>query len=235
MTQERVQKILSRNGVASRRKAEILIQNGRVTVNGQTCILGMTANEATDQIRVDGVLLGTRPEKVYIMLNKPRGYVTTLSDEKGRKTVTDLVDCEQRVYPVGRLDMDSEGLLLLTNDGDLTNHLTHPSGEMQKTYEVWLRGANPGRIRAMSCPMEIDGFRIRPAQIACFWCRGTEAKIMVTIHEGRNRQIRKMAEHCGMYVTRLRRVSEGGLELGELPVGSWRFLTENEIKALVKL
>lgn len=233
--QERVQKILARNGIASRRKAEELIAAGRVTVNGRTCALGDCADGEKDRIAVDGVPVGPEPEQVYILLHKPRGYVTTASDEKGRKTVLDLVDCGRRVYPVGRLDMDSEGLLLLTNDGELTNRLIHPAGEIHKTYQVWLSGASAGKIAALSQPMDIDGYRIRPAQVETVALRGAQAQVTVTIHEGRNRQIRKMAEKCGMAVTRLRRVSEGGLQLGKLPPGKWRYLTENEVAMLKSL
>ena len=223
--QERVQKIIARCGLASRRQAEQMITDGRVTVNGAMCRLGDTADAACDLLAVDGVPVAPPPEKVYIMLNKPRGYVTTASDEKGRKTVLDLVDCGTRVYPVGRLDMDTEGLLLLTNDGELTNRLTHPSGEVDKIYLVWLQNATSRRLKSLSQPMEIDGYSIRPAEVALLWLNGTAAHVRLTIHEGRNRQIRKMAEQCGMRVTRLRRVSEGGLKLGQLPNGEWRHLT----------
>ena len=232
MMQERVQKILARNGIASRRKAEELIAAGRVTVNGRICALGDTADGETDHLAVDGAPVGPAPELVYILLNKPRGYVTTASDEKGRKTVLNLVDCGQRVYPVGRLDMDSEGLLLLTNDGELTNRLLHPAGEVNKTYQVWLSGANEQKLRAMARPMVIDGYRIRPARVEVVSLRGEQAQTNVTIHEGRNRQIRKMAEQCGMTVTRLRRISEGPLRLGKLPTGKWRYLSEEELELL---
>ena len=233
--QERVQKILAHNGIASRRRAEELIAAGRVTVNGRTCALGDTADGETDLLAVDGVPVGPAPEQVYIMLNKPRGYVTTAADEKGRKTVLDLVNCGQRVYPVGRLDMDSEGLLLLTNDGELTNRLIHPAGEVNKTYQVWLSGASWQRIAAMAKPMEIDGYRIRPARVETVSLQGQRAQVNVTIHEGRNRQIRKMAQNCGMTVTRLRRISEGSLKLGDLPLGAWRHLTDQELELLRKL
>lgn len=233
--QERVQKILARNGIASRRKAEELIAAGRVTVNGRTCALGDSADGELDRICVDGIPVGPDPEPVYIMLNKPRGYVTTASDEKGRRTVLDLVDCGQRVYPVGRLDMDSEGLLLLTNDGALTNRLIHPAREVRKTYQVWLSGASPTQLAALGRPMDIDGYRIRPAQVETVFLRQGQAQVTVTIHEGRNRQIRKMAEQCGMAVTRLRRVAEGNLQLGALAPGKWRYLTENEVAMLKNL
>ena len=230
--QERVQKILSGLGVASRRKAEDYIRQGRVTVNGESIQLGATADPDTDTILLDGKPLPKPASRVYILLNKPRGYVTTMQDEKGRKNVTMLVDCGTRVYPVGRLDMDSEGLLILTNDGDFANKMLHPAHEVEKIYEVWVKNASQPRIAQMKAPMVIDGYQIRPAGVKTLWLRDGSAKLQVTIHEGRNRQIRKMAAQCGMTVTRLKRVQEGSLKLGALPVGQWRYLTENEISML---
>ena len=230
--QERVQKILSAMGVASRRKAEEYIRQGRVAVNGQTICLGDTADAALDEIALDGMPLQKPAGRVYILLNKPRGYVTTMQDEKGRKNVSMLVSCGTRVYPVGRLDMDSEGLLIMTNDGDFANKMLHPAHEVDKTYEVWVKKCTQEGVRNMKAPMVIDGYRIRPAQVELLWKNQDAAKLRVTIHEGRNRQIRKMAAQCGMTVTRLRRVQEGSMSLGELPVGQWRYLTENEISML---
>lgn len=233
--EERVQKILARRGIASRRKAEAWITAGRVTVNGRICVLGDTADEGTDEILVDGAPLVPPVEQTYILLNKPRGYVSTCADERGRRTVMQLIDCRQRVYPVGRLDMDSEGLLLLTNDGILTNKLLHPSHVVDKVYEVWLKQASPERIEALTRPMEIDGYRICPARVEHVLLDGDSGKLTITIHEGRNRQIRKMAEQCGMTVVRLRRIQEGPLSLGDLPSGQWRDLTPAEIAALKNL
>lgn len=230
--EERIQKILARRGIASRRKAEAWITAGRVTVNGRICVLGDTADELTDEILVDGASLAPQPKKTYILLNKPRGYVSTCSDEKGRKTVLELLDCPERVYPVGRLDMDSEGLLLLTNDGEITNRLLHPSAVVDKVYEVWLKRASPEKIAAMVQPMNIDGYRISPAQVDHVLLDGDRGKITITIHEGRNRQIRKMAEMCGMEVVRLRRIQEGPLTLSALAAGRWRYLTPDEIEEL---
>lgn len=227
--QERVQKILSGLGVASRRKAEDYIRQGRVTVNGEIIRLGATADPETDTILLDGNPLPKPAGRVYILLNKPRGYVTTMQDEKGRKNVTMLVDCGTRVYPVGRLDMDSEGLLILTNDGDFANKMLHPAHEVEKIYEVWVENASQPGIAQMKTPLVIDGYQIRPAGVKTLWLRDGSAKLQVTIHEGRNRQIRRMAAQCGMTVTRLKRVQEGSLKLGALPVGQWRLLTENEI------
>ena len=230
--QERVQKILAAYGIASRRKAEELIRQGRVTVNGAICILGAVADPERDTIAVDGAVLGDAGERVYILLNKPRGYLTTVSDDRGRKTVMELVECGQRVFPVGRLDMDSEGLLLLTNDGDWANMILHPAGEVDKTYLVWLKSCTEGRIAQMAQPVELDGYRIKKPELKVLAMEGDKARVLVTIHEGRNRQIRRMAELSGMEVTRLRRIREGALELGELPVGQWRYLTEREIQML---
>ena len=233
--QERLQKILSACGVASRRKAEELISQGRVTVNGQVCKLGDTADKENDLIYVDGRLVGIDNDLKYIMLNKPRGYVTTMKDEKGRKTVRELVDCGVRVYPVGRLDMDSEGLLLLTNDGELTNQLIHPRHEVDKTYLVWVKNATKRGILAMQKPMTIDGYTIKPATVEVLGQNNSLVQLQVVIHEGRNRQIRKMAEKCGMEVTKLRRIAEGPVSLGDLKVGQWRYLTKNEVRALRSL
>ncbi|MDD6022985.1 MAG: pseudouridine synthase [Oscillospiraceae bacterium] len=232
--QERVQKILAAYGIASRRKAEELIRQGRVTVNGAICVLGAVADPDGDTIAVDGVPLGDAGQRVYILLNKPRGYLTTVSDDRGRKTVMELVDCGQRVFPVGRLDMDSEGLLLLTNDGDWANSILHPAKEVEKTYLVWLSCCTESRIQQMAQPVTLDGYRIKKPELKVLSLEGDRARILVTIHEGRNRQIRRMAELSGMTVTRLRRIREGVLELGKLPVGQWRYLTNQEIQNLAE-
>ena len=202
---ERLQKILSARGVASRRKAEQMIQNGTVTVNGVTAALGDSADPELDRICVNGQPLPTGQRFVYILLNKPRGYVTTLSDEKGRPNAAQLVaDCGTRVYPVGRLDMDSEGLLLFTNDGAFANALTHPKQEVEKIYEVWAVGYAPGGEEKLSRPIVLDGYRIRPPKVVLLSANGEKAKFRVTIHEGRNRQIRRMCDAAGMRCTRLR-------------------------------
>lgn len=230
---QRLQKILSARGVASRRRAEEMIQHGQVTVNGIAASLGDSADPETDEIRVNGQLLPGGQQSVYILLNKPRGYVTTLSDEKGRPNAAQLVaDCGIRVYPVGRLDMDSEGLLLFTNDGAFANALTHPKQEVEKVYEVWVSGYYPGGEEKMSRPIVLDGYRIRPPKVTLLSVREAKAKLRVTIHEGRNRQIRRMCEAAGMRCTRLKRIQEGNLLLGDLPSGSWRYLTPEEIAEL---
>ena len=231
--EERLQKILSRYGVASRRKAEELIAQRRVRVNGNTAQLGDTAIDGEDVIEVDGVRLKKEPERVVLMLNKPRGYVTTLSDEKGRKTVAELVaDAGERVYPVGRLDLNSEGLLLMTNDGELANRLMHPKNELKKTYLLWVSHYIEGCEQTLSAPIEIDGRKTCPAEVKRLSLREDTALFSVTIHEGRNRQIRRLCEAAGVTVTRLRRVKEGNLELGDLPTGKWRRLSEEEIDVL---
>lgn len=229
---ERLQKILSSRGVASRRAAEEMIKAGLVCVNGAVAHLGDSADPEQDEITVDGKMLPSRQEYVYILLNKPRGYVTTLSDEKGRPDVTDLVDCGVRVYPVGRLDMDSEGLLLLTNDGEFANAMMHPKHEVDKTYEVWVKGYHEEATALLGQPIELDGYRIRKPGVKLLFANGEKAKYLVTIHEGRNRQVRRMCQAAGMTVTRLRRISEGKLSLGDLPLGKWRQLTVEEVKAL---
>lgn len=230
---ERLQKILSARGVASRRKAEEMIQNGLVTVNGVTAALGDTADPDTDEIRIDGRPLPKQEQYIYLILNKPRGYVTTLSDEKGRPNAAQLVaDCGARVYPVGRLDMDSEGLLLFTNDGAFANALMHPRHEVQKTYDVWVTGYVPGAEVCLARPITLDGYTIRPPKVKLLKAEGQKARFRVTIHEGRNRQVRRMCDAAGMRVTRLKRIREGNLSLGDLPLGKWRYLTEEEVKRL---
>lgn len=230
---ERLQKILSARGVASRRKAEEMILAGRVLVNGNQAVLGDTADPDADEITVDGAPLPSPQTYVYILLNKPRGYVTTLSDEKGRPNVSQLVaDCGVRVYPVGRLDMDSEGLLLLTNDGEFANTMTHPKHEVEKTYEVWAAGYTQGAEERLKKPITLDGYTIRPPKVKLLKAFGDQAHLLVTIHEGRNRQVRRMCENAGMHVTRLRRIREGSLSLGDLPKGKWRHLTADEITKL---
>ena len=230
---ERIQKILSARGVASRRRGEELICAGLVTVNGVPARLGDCADPQTDEILVEGKPLPPEAGYVYILLNKPRGYVTTLSDEKGRPNAAQLVaGCGVRVYPVGRLDMDSEGLLLFTNDGAFANALTHPRQEIKKTYEVWTEGYVPGADARLARRIPLDGYTIRKPEVKLLKAEGDRARFLVTIHEGRNRQIRRMCEAAGMRCVRLRRVREGALALGTLPVGKWRYLTEEEVRSL---
>ena len=230
---ERLQKILSARGVASRRKAEEMIEKGQITVNGAVASLGDTADPELDEILVEGRPLPSQTEYVYILLHKPRGYVTTLSDEKGRPNAAQLVsDCGLRVYPVGRLDMDSEGLLLFTNDGDFANALMHPKHEVKKTYDTWVTGYVPGAEIKLSRSIELDGYTIRPPEVKLIRAEGKKAKFQITIHEGRNRQVRRMCEAAGMTVTRLKRIREGNLSLGDLPLGKWRYLTAEEVREM---
>lgn len=231
--EERLQKLLSAAGVCSRRAAEGYIEAGRVTVNGEVAQLGAKADPDRDDIRLDGRPLPGPAEPVYLLLNKPRGYVTTLSDEKGRKTVAELVKgCGARVYPVGRLDLDSEGLLLLTNDGALAQRLTHPGGEVEKTYHVWVRGPVEQAAERLSRLRDLEGEPICPARVETLRQGEGTARLAVTIHQGKNRQVRRMCAACGLEVERLRRVREHTLELGALPPGKWRRLTEEEVRAL---
>ena len=237
---ERLQKIISARLHISRRAAEELIAGGLVTVDGRTAVLGQKAEPGVSVIAVRGEELRERErKKVYIMLNKPVGYVTTMSDEKGRKSVNMLVeDVPERVYPVGRLDINSEGLLIMTNDGELTNRLTHPSHEKSKTYLVTVRGDLEAGLRRLREPMELDGFTISDKEVILKKAPGTgqlppdAAVLSITIHEGRNRQIRRMAEAAGLRVTRLTRIAEGGVTLGRLKKGTWRYLTNEEIRRL---
>ena len=233
---ERIQKILSSRGVASRRQAEDMIREGRITCNGTVCQLGQTADPDVDCILIDGKPLPSAGERVYILLHKPRGYVTTLSDEKGRKNAAQLVmDCGVRVYPVGRLDMDSEGLLLFTNDGEFANRLMHPSHNVEKTYKVTVTGYTDDKCERLKCPVELDGYLIKAPKIKVIRkpkANNDKAELLVTIHEGRNRQVRRMCAIAGMEVTRLIRIQEGALSLGDLPCGKWRYLTENEVDDL---
>lgn len=230
---EKLQKILSAHGVASRRHAEQMIEQGRVTCNGRVCQLGDRADPTTDVILLDGKPLPSAEKKVYLMLHKPRGYVTTLSDEKGRKNAAQLVsDCGTRVYPVGRLDMDSEGLLLFTNDGDFANRLMHPKHEINKTYRVLVTGYSHVAFEKLGRPVTLDGYTIRTPEVALVNASKDCAELLVTIHEGRNRQVRRMCQIAGMRVQRLIRISEGALKLENLPLGKWRYLTDEEVRAL---
>ncbi|MBE6926752.1 MAG: rRNA pseudouridine synthase [Ruminococcaceae bacterium] len=227
---ERLQKILSGRGVCSRRQAEELLAAGRVTCDGVVCAVGDRADPEVSTILVDGKPLPTGASPVYIMLHKPRGYVTTLKDEKGRKNAAQLIDCGTRVYPVGRLDMDSEGLLLFTNDGDFANRMMHPKHEVDKTYQVWAEKVTDEGLEKVKLPVELDGYRIAPPTVKLLHREKNRALLEITIHEGRNRQVRRMCEKAGMYVTRLRRISEGSFTLDDLPKGKWRYLTAEEIQ-----
>ena len=226
---EKIQKRISASGLMSRRAAEQAILSGRVILNGRTARIGDRA-EPEDVILVDGKPLPEQEEKVYILLHKPRGYVTTLHDDKGRRNVTELVRLPGvRLYPVGRLDMDSEGLLLLTNDGDFANRIMHPAHEVDKTYRVWVEGEDlQHAAETLSKPTVIDGYRIRPAEVTLRQLTSGGGVLQITIHEGRNRQVRKMCAQTGLRVTRLVRIAEGGVRLGDLKSGCWRHLSPEE-------
>ncbi|HIQ77926.1 MAG TPA: rRNA pseudouridine synthase [Candidatus Scatomorpha intestinavium] len=235
---ERLQKIISSAGAASRRRAEELIKAGRVTVNGAPASLGMSADAAVDDIRIDGRPLAAAPEeRVYIMLNKPRGYVTTLSDERGRPAVTELVRLPgRRVYPVGRLDMYSEGLLILTDDGETANALMHPSHDAPRKYIVDVIGTGlEEAAKVITSQTEVDGQPVRPAEVRVLRTAERGGRLEVTIHEGRNRQVRRLCAAAGLKVSRLRRIAEGELLLGSLPSGKWRYLTEEEVRYIKSL
>ena len=237
---ERLQKILSAAGICSRRAAETYIKEGRVKVNGITANLGDSADLEQDEIVVNGRTIGKKARRmVYIMLNKPRGYVTTLSDEADRKTVADLIqDVPERVYPVGRLDMHSEGLLLLTNDGQLAHSLMHPSHEVYKEYLVKLTPDEeglPSPEKPLSGVIELDGERLLPAKYRLLTKTENGYIMTIAIRQGKNRQIRRMCAKCGYTVNSLKRVSEGDVKLGELPSGRWRYLTEAEVRYLKSL
>lgn len=229
---QRLQKIISAAGLTSRRRAEDMLREGRVAVNGRTARLGDSADPDTDDIRVDGELIARQSQCTYIILNKPRGYVTTLSDEKNRHCVSELIkDAGVRLYPVGRLDMYSEGLLIMTDDGDFANRMMHPSSDTNKTYLAWIRGECTGRaLGIMQSRLNIDGYVIRPAQVSVIGRDGECTVLEIVIHEGRNRQIRKMCDAAGLKLTRLKRVAEGKLLLGDLKPGHWRYLTPEELQ-----
>lgn len=235
--EERIQKLISACGLASRRAAEEWIAAGRVAVNGKKAHLGDRADLDRDTVLIDGRPLKPGGGRVYLMLNKPRGYVTTLSDEKGRRTVAELVEgCGARVWPVGRLDMDSEGLLLLTDDGDLTHRLLHPSHEVEKEYLVWVTGNINKALPILSAPMTLDGEPLAPARVRRGRDSGGVHQLSVTIHQGKNRQVRRMCAQAGLEVLRLKRIREGTLSLDRtLKAGRWRALTGEERLALTGL
>ncbi|MGN1114657.1 MAG: pseudouridine synthase [Oscillospiraceae bacterium] len=236
MEKIRIQKIMADSGLCSRRKAEELIAAGKVTVNGRPCKLGDKAFPNKDLIAVSGdpIRVKRRKQLHYIMLNKPRGYVTTVNDEYGRKCVMDLLkDVPDRVYPIGRLDRNSEGLLLFTNDGKFANEVMHPSHHVSKTYRVTVRpDINDEQLVKLSEGVVIDGRRTQPATVLVLDKQPGRVVLQITIHEGRNRQIRKMCESVGLEVARLKRNSIGPLKLGMLQPGEHRELTPEELRAI---
>lgn len=234
--EQRLQKIIASSGYCSRRAAEKLIEDGRVAVNGKVALLGSGADDVRDAITIDNIPLSKTEQRTYIILNKPRGYLSTMSDDKGRPTVADLTkDVGVRVYPVGRLDYDSEGLLIMTDDGLMAQSLMHPSGGTSKTYEVRVSGQDIEKaIELLRTPLVIEGYKIRPAEVRLLRTSENSSLLSITISEGKNRQIRKMCELVGLNVLRLKRVSEGSLKLGSLPLGKWRYLDESELVNLQK-
>ena len=229
----RLQKYFTDCGICSRRHAEEEIAAGRVLVNGKVASLGDKITPGVDLVTYGGkVVRPNASEHTYLLLNKPRGVVTTAKDEKGRKTVTDLVaSCGVRVYPVGRLDLDSDGLLILTDDGAFANYLTHPKHHVPKTYRVaFPTEPTEEQIEALSSPMELDGYKLQPVEVE----REGEKTLLMTLHEGRNRQVRRMCEAVGLKVERLTRIAIGDITIGNLKKGAYRRLTQKEVQALYK-
>ena len=233
MTKEvRLQKMLADCGIASRRKAEEMIAAGEVRVNGSIAKVGDKVDPKKDKVTVKGKPVESRAQDVYIMLHKPRGFITTMNDEMDRKCVAELVrEIPERIYPVGRLDRDSEGLLLFTNDGAWMQRILHPSHEIEKTYEVTVAGAVENAAAELAAVRSVDGEPIAPARVRLLRKGKETAELSVTIHEGKNRQIRRMCAAVGLHVKRLRRVREHTLSLGALPEGGWRELTADEVRA----
>ena len=235
MEKIRLQKFFTDQKIMSRRSAEKVIEAGNVKINGKTAKLGDKVDPENDTVEFNGKIIEkTALSKRYIMLNKPIGYVSTVSDEKGRKCVSDLVkDVGERVYPVGRLDMFSDGLLIMTNDGELANRLTHPKNNVTKKYSVLIKGQiSPEALHTLTSPMDIDGYKIRPVGVHIVSVKNGNTSAIFTLHEGRNRQIRKMCEQCSLTVMRLTRIAIGSLKLGDLEKGKWRELTRAEVDYL---
>ena len=230
----RLQKFMADNGIASRRKCEEMIEQGFVKVNGNTAHIGDKVDPKKDKVTVRGRKIAVKDNLVYIMLHKPRGYITTMQDEQGRKCVAELVkDVGVRIYPVGRLDRDSEGLLLMTNDGEFANAMTHPRKHVPKTYRVTVREkVNENHITKLTQEMVIDGYKTMPAEVHVVTREETRTVLEIILHEGRNRQIRKMCEQVGLTVIRLKRTAIGSVKLGMLAQGKWRNLSDEEVHKL---
>lgn len=235
--EERLQKFMARCGVASRRKCEELILDGRIKVNGTVITeLGFKINPEKDMVYYMSNLIKPEEIKRYIMLNKPVGVVTTVKDEKNRKTILDLVKVDERIYPIGRLDYDSSGLIILTNDGDLYNKIIHPRSEVFKTYIVKVKGfVDKEKLETLRRGVDIGGYITAPCKARVVWSNSTSSELEISIHEGKNRQIRRMCSSLGHDVISLRRISIGKLTLGDLKQSNWRDLSEDEIKYLMNL
>ena len=235
MEKIRLQKFFTECGIMSRRAAEAEIEAGKVTVNGKRAELGDKVDPAADVVIYKGKILEyPHGEHIYIMLHKPRGYLTSMSDDRGRKCISELVsDLDARVYPIGRLDLNSEGLLLLTDDGELANVLTHPKHCVGKLYNVSYRGEiNEDKLKTLREPMIIDGYKTKGAEVELVEKHDGGGKLKITLHEGRNRQIRKMCEQVELRVSRLCRVQIGEIKLGGLALGKWRFLDKSQVRYL---
>jgi 23S rRNA pseudouridine2605 synthase len=232
---ERLQKVLARAGVASRRAVEEMMVAGRIRVNGRTAVLGQRIDPNKDEVEVDGSRVPLKTDLIYYLMNKPSGVVTSAEDEHARPTVLDLVDASERVWPVGRLDIDTEGALILTNDGDLTHRLTHPSFQVPKTYVVWAKGTvGEKALRALARGVELEDGMTAPAEVALRETSGGASLIEMTITEGRNRQVRRMMAAVGHDVIRLARTTIGPLQLGHLRPGTARRLGLSEVRALYR-
>ena len=233
----RLQKFLSQAGYASRRAAEEMIAAGRVRVNGRPASLGDKVDPVRDKVVISGKRIINTAKKMYIMLHKPRGYVTTMSDEQGRKCVAELIsDAPERLFPVGRLDKDSEGLLIMTNDGEFSNMLTHPSRHVTKIYRVTVRGeVNPDAIDTLCTGVSLDGRMTQPCDVHIIDKGENRTVLQFVITEGRNRQIRRMCEFVNLTVIRLKRTEIAGVKLGMLPIGKWRELNEKEMRHLTNV
>jgi len=238
MEELRIQKYLSEQGIMSRRSAEDAITRGKVTVNGEKAVPGQKIVPEIDEIIVNGILIkhNNQSKKIYIMLYKPAGVVTTMSDEQGRTCISDIIDKEaigERVYAVGRLDMYSEGLLILTNDGEIANKLMHPKHEISKIYHITVKSElSQDIIKKLSEPIEIDGRKTTPANISIIEMKREKTKLKIEIFEGRNRQIRRMCENLELIILKLKRVCVGKLNIGTLKPGQWKYLNNNEINYL---
>lgn len=235
--EERLQKFMASCGIASRRKCEEIILQGRVKVNEKLITeLGYKINTEKDKITVDSRLIKPEKRKIYIALNKPEGYVSTVKDEKNRKTVLDLVKVDERIYPIGRLDYDTSGLIILTNDGEIYNKIIHPREEKNKIYIAIVKGIpSEVDIKRFQNGLDIDGYITAPSSFKIISNTKNSTEVIITIHEGRNRQIRKMCQLINHPVLKLKRIQIGKIELGNLPSGKWRFLNEHEIEYLKNL
>ena len=233
---ERLQKYMAKCGVASRRKSEEIISQGRVSVNGKTVNEIVMIDEEIDNVKVDGQIIALEEKKVYIILNKPVGVITSVKDQFDRKTVTEIVNIKERVYPVGRLDYDTSGLLLLTNDGDIAYKMTHPSQEIEKVYSARIKGIpTMDEIERFKSGLKIEDYITATSEIKILSQYGNSSLVQITIHEGRNRQVRKMCDAINHPVLELKRIMMGEIELGNLKVGEWRELTEEEVGYLKRL